>query len=295
LRRQDDVSAFLASFAAIEAASTDAPRPAQLSVQCEGHAKVAQPMAPVSLVGATLSAADVQAQCGTSSTCIVPAGVTVFMDSSVHVGALVVRGTWRWDDALQPGADQWLCAGYCAVEAGGLFNLTVHDAGHRAYVFITDNGASHSVLGPRGFGGVGSANIEVSGRPLTRSWSLLAESAAASASTLTLLHDPLEMGWRVGDRIMLAPTARGSAGVADATTITALSGAPANAVTLGTPLASAYSARFSAAAGAVVGLTAAAEVLNLQRNVRTAATPTRMLSSASTPTRLLSCAAACSA
>ena len=35
----------------------------------------------------------------------------------LNVGALLVRGTLVWDDTTQAGAaEQWLCAGYVAVE-----------------------------------------------------------------------------------------------------------------------------------------------------------------------------------
>ena len=85
-----------------------------------------------------------------------------------------------------------------------LFNITVHE--HRAWVYVKDNSAYHANLTVRAFGGVQST-IELSGRPLRRTWSLLAEPVSAGAQSISLLHDPLAMGWAVGDRIMIASTA----------------------------------------------------------------------------------------
>jgi len=47
------------------------------------------------------------------------------------------------------------------------------------------------------------------GRPLARTWSLLSAAAPAASARISLLHDVLAMGWRVRDRILIAPTTRG--------------------------------------------------------------------------------------
>ena len=263
---QADVAAYVAAFPQLEAAATDAVRPPALTAACEAQPTVAQPMATVTLVGTAspLGAVDVQTQCSASVACLVPANVSVLMDASVNVGALIVYGHLQWDDSVQTQPDQWLCAGYVAVEAGGTFNLTMSASDVRAWVFIKANGASHPALGPRGFGGVGMATVELNGPPMARTWSLLAAPAAASALTLTTVHDPRAMGWRVGDRIMLAPTTRGSSGSADAATITVLG---SNNITLSAPLTSSYQARFTAMGDAVVGVSEAAEVIHLTRTV----------------------------
>ena len=176
------------------------------------YSGVAAELPAVVLTAAQTTAAAAQAAC-TDAICVVPAGLTLTLDASLNVGALIVRGAVRWDDATQTAPQQWLCAGYVAVEPGGLFNLTVLNA--EAFVYIKDNSAYHPQLatqtcagggadgadgpcpplGARAFGGVGTT-IEVAGRPLRRTWSLLAKPAAVGSTSLSLLHDPQAMGWR---------------------------------------------------------------------------------------------------
>ena len=71
------------------------------------------------------------------------------------------------------------------------------------------------------------------------------------------------MGWRVGDRIVVAPTAGQARKDAHATTITGF--APGNVVLLGAPLLHELSWEFRAHEGTLALLTA--EVINLSRNV----------------------------
>jgi len=49
-------------------------------------------------------------------------------------------------------------------------------------------------------------SINIHGRPLGRTWSLLAANAPAGSASVRLAHDPIAMGWQVGDRIGIAPT-----------------------------------------------------------------------------------------
>ena len=56
--------------------------------------------------------------------------------------------------------------------------------------------------------GYGNSRLELHGRPLARTWTLLAETAGPGDTSLTLNHLPGEMGWRVGDRVGLATTSR---------------------------------------------------------------------------------------
>lgn len=80
---------------------------------------------------------------------------------------------------------------------------------------------------------------------------------------MTLMHDPAEMGWRTGDRILISPTQRsGSQGEAEAFTITSISG---NTIQLDSPPQQDFEATFKARNGLVT--TKSAEVINLSRNL----------------------------
>ena len=108
---------------------------------------------------------------------------------------------------------------------GGTFTLrqtAKSSLSKRAWLYLLDNGATHSILRSRAFGGYGNgARIEVEGAPLARTWSLLARPASTGDKKLALMHDPLAMGWANGDRIVAAPTRRGSSGTAEELTINA--------------------------------------------------------------------------
>jgi hypothetical protein len=89
----------------------------------------------------------------------------------------------------------------------------------RGFIYIKNNGAKHPTIYTRAFGSYNSGKINILGRKLTRTWSLLAEKAYFGMNTITLSHDPQKMGWRVGDRIVVAPTFKGSNGDAEEFTI----------------------------------------------------------------------------
>lgn len=180
-----------------------------------------------------VSASSVQDQCSTGNPniCIVPSGVKLLMTSSLVVDALVVQGHlfWRDVDQVQVG-DQWLCAGFVAMESEGRFIMNVQDAAKTSWIYIMDNGAIHPIGGSRYFGGVASHDdttsngpvVKIKGRTLSRTWSLLSAPFATGQSTLKLLHSPLRMGWQVGDRVGISSTAPSSAGTGQTFTITAL-------------------------------------------------------------------------
>ena len=44
------------------------------------------------------------------------------------------------------------------------------------------------------------ARIDIHGRKLQRTWTLLSKTVMAGETTLHLKHDPIAMGWQVGDR-----------------------------------------------------------------------------------------------
>ena len=246
------------------AESYSAPLPDALRAACGEKGNVGA-LVERSLPGATTTSAAAQSVCDAISLCVIPFGATLRMDGPLNVGALLVRGTLVWDDATQAGAaEQWLCAGYVAVEAAGTMMVSLPSSSHSAFLYLKNNGAVHGGgLGRRALGAVGGGRLELRGRALGRAWSLLAEAPAAGASQLALIHDPEQMGWRVGDRIVVAPTGREAREDAHPTTVTGF--APGNVVLLGAPLPRALSWEFRAHEGTLALLTA--EVINLSRNV----------------------------
>ena len=259
-----DYTDYAAVFSSMVGASHSESRPAALDAACAAQGTAASLVEVVlAATGGLVSTSSAQAQCDATTICVVPAGATLIMDGSLNVGALRVLGALVWTDSTQAASDQWLCAGFVAVEANAAFNMTVHSG--NAWLYIKDNGASHANLGTRSFGGI-SSEVRLAGRPLLRTWSLLASAVVAGSSSISLLHEPQAMGWRVGDRLMLAPTTRSSAGTADSASIASF-GPGANEVVLSAPLAASYDANFLAAGGAGHAAPLSAEVINLSRNL----------------------------
>ena len=85
----------------------------------------------------------------------------------------------------------------------------------QGYIYIKNNGLKEDALKTRVFGAYASGKIFVTGRYLARTWSLLANRAIYGLNYISLLHNPLEMGWQIGDRIVIAPTESLSTGDAE--------------------------------------------------------------------------------
>jgi len=75
----------------------------------------------------------------------------------------------------------------------------------KGYIYIKNNNLKHSKLSYRAFGSYSKGRITVVGRTLNRTWSLLAKKVARRVNLISLIHNPQEMGWSIGDRIILAP------------------------------------------------------------------------------------------
>ena len=225
-------STFLSVFADLIKDSFAAPLPDALKNACaeKGSHGLAGQLPEVLLTGAQVSASQAQAACGAASVCIVPPATTLAMDSSLNVAALVIKGKLEWTSATQAAAeDIFLCAGYVAVEDQGHFLLNLPR--QRAYIYLKDNGASHDALQVRGFGAIGSdATVELYGRPLARSWSLATRPIEQGDDALHLAHSPEDMGWQIGDRVVVAPMTKGSGGTSDSGFIKSF--APFNRVAL---------------------------------------------------------------
>lgn len=262
----DDYTSYAAAFDDLISASYTTPLPSALSAECAEKGAESTPTITVELTSPTdtIDASAAQLHCNSSVTCVVPANVLLRMDSNLRVGALVVRGSVRWDDTTQAVPEQWLCAGYVAFEDGSRFDMNLASSARRAFIYMQANGLSHGLLGERAFGGIRS-DLHVVGRTLRRTWSLLASPAESGASSIALLHDPREMGWQVGDRLMLAPTSSGSQGTADSAEIVGFGAR--NTVVLSAPLAASYAASFHPGSGPGHGRPLSAEVIHLSRNV----------------------------
>lgn len=63
----------------------------------------------------------------------------------------------------------------------------------QGYIYIKNNGLKDASIYTRVFGAYNAGKIRVSGRPLARTWSLLAEKALYGMTSISLLHKPEDM------------------------------------------------------------------------------------------------------
>jgi len=159
-----------------------------------------------------VSAFAVQSQCGADSICIIPEGIRLVMNGNLNVGALIVRGTLEWTPSTQSSEDQYLCGGYVVVENNGSFQMELNISNRQGWIYIKNNGAVHPKLRSRSFGTYKTRGsnenptMDIKGRELIRTWSLLSNTLQQGSSTMKLLHNPTIMGWKIGDRLGIAPT-----------------------------------------------------------------------------------------
>ena len=93
-------------------------------------------------------------------------------------------------------------------------NVGSSTSNKRGWIYLKDNGAIHPMGRSRFFGGVGDGEcvnsfgptVDITGRKMQRTWSLLAEPFLTNHESFKLLHSPIRMGWKVGDRIGISPT-----------------------------------------------------------------------------------------
>eukprot|EP00591_Stephanopyxis_turris_P017726 CAMPEP_0195538828 /NCGR_PEP_ID=MMETSP0794_2-20130614/49734_1 /TAXON_ID=515487 /ORGANISM="Stephanopyxis turris, Strain CCMP 815" /LENGTH=1792 /DNA_ID=CAMNT_0040672837 /DNA_START=109 /DNA_END=5487 /DNA_ORIENTATION=- len=287
---QGDENAYLANFDLIDAASyaaIDDPSgasslPSDLLAQCKKEnngvrvdSEINVDASPTDGSNIILSS-NLSSQCQSNSICTIPPGVTLRMDSSLNVGALVVRGSLEWNDITQQQYSSiYLCAGFVAVEEGGAFRMDLQDQGNRGWIYIKDDGAVHPVLRSRSFGGVGSNSIvEITGsRQLLRTWSLLSEPLRIGDRYMKLLHNPVYMGWKVGDRIAIAPTKSKSRGTGQEFRIVHVSDDNDGTITLSQAAQHDFDADFYPPPDPVnaghpkEAALKSAEVVNLERNI----------------------------
>jgi hypothetical protein len=207
---QDSQVDYLANFDAHIAASYAVADDSSLLDPCKqkGELILLSSTVVVSSSGPNITSEEVQNQCDSNEVCVIPAGLTLTMTNNLHVGALSIEGSLLWTDDTQSDQDEiYLRASYVVTETGGNFYMNLSSPSKQAWIYLKNNGATHSLLRTRVFGGIESS-VEVTGRPLQRTWSLLDKDQPLNVGDafLHLLHHPIQMGWRIGDRIGVAPT-----------------------------------------------------------------------------------------
>ncbi len=208
------------------------------------------------------------------------------MTTNLNVGALIIRGSLEWNDSTlhvpatntntnstSTPSSSFLCSGYIAVENNGSWNMNVKLNSHTAWIYIKDNGATHPTLRTRAFGAYASNSnesptIDIQGRELVRTWSLLSQPLQLGQTTMKLMHNPLLMKWNVGDRIGVATTRHRSQGTGATFTIQSIQND--GTITLSEPSPDTFDAEFIASPSS--GLKAkpalkSAEVVNLDRSI----------------------------
>jgi len=273
---QSDEKGFLDNYDSLiehsyHAVGDDTVAPRGLVNECGQHQGGA-PSHEVRVTGSTVSASQVQSQCGANSICVIPEGTTLNMDGNLNVGAMKIRGALQWTESTQGDTPVlYLCGGYIVVEKDGSFNMELLSHEKQGWIYIKNNGAEHPTMKTRAFAadatpsadndyhGRHDPRMTISGYPLTRTWSLLSQAIRAGATEMKLLHNPTDMGWKVGDRLGLAPTAHTSSGWGEAFKIAGI--ADDGTVTLDAAAEHGHGARFEGKA------LMSAEVVNLSRNI----------------------------
>jgi hypothetical protein len=248
--------------------------PQELLDQCKngGHINLIIEVSVTMSDGSDVISADsVQRQCGTDTICILPDGLKLQMDGNLNVGALIVRGNLLWNSSTQASTNQFLCGGFIVVEENGSFDMDLNES-KNSWIYIKNNGAEHPELQSRSFGtykprdSSDNPTMVISGRTdLKRTWSLLSEPLDSSAQRMVLLHDPRQMGWRVGDRLGIAPTdpmAKGSGQVVRIEEIK-----EDGTIAFKGDIKHSYRADFEASITAKIAALRSAEVINLTRNI----------------------------
>mmetsp|Transcript_20603 Transcript_20603/g.50593 ORF Transcript_20603/g.50593 Transcript_20603/m.50593 type:complete len:1472 (+) Transcript_20603:229-4644(+) len=208
--------------------------------------------------------------CGPNDICIIESGVTLIMDTSLILGALIIKGRLVWNDSSQSHQDQYLCAGYMVVEGNGRFELSLASPQQKAWIYLRNNGAIHPALRSRVLGSfAGGYNhnpyLEIQGRPMVRTWSLLSDSLPQGSATIKLLHNAHTMGWMVGDRIAIAPMESIAKGWGQEFTIAQIYSD--GSIRLDRPSDQTYDALFEVVGSVNHVSMKTPEVINLSRNV----------------------------
>ena len=63
----------------------------------------------------------------------------------------------------------------------------------KGYIYIKNNGMKDPSIYSRVLGSYNKGKIDIKGRPMARTWSLLAETVTYGMSSISLLHNPVDM------------------------------------------------------------------------------------------------------
>ena len=189
------------NFDSIQAASyavADGDLPLELDVCKNNHSPPTRNVTVQASSTGVVNSSSVSNQCGNDSVCIIPIGTTLEVDTGLNLGALIVRGTVEWNDGTQVQPSAFVCAGYVAVEGHGKWDMDVQTK--NAVVYIKDNGAVHHGLRSRAFGSYAEADsdypiIDITGREMVRTWSLLSNPIQSGDDKIDLMHNAHLMGW----------------------------------------------------------------------------------------------------
>ena len=138
----------------------------------------------------SITSEQVQKICSNNTICIIETGVIVTMNSNLNLAALIIKGSLNWNDQTQVSNDQWLCAGYVAVDKGEL-NMKLTQK--KGYIYIKNNNVKSDEISYRALGSYNKGKINIIGRTLNRTWSLLAKKIDTRVSSISLMHDPVQM------------------------------------------------------------------------------------------------------
>lgn len=273
---QEDDYLYMQTWNQIKQYSFQTPLPSQLTQTCKStgiNYIYSRTNLPVITLTGQFNASDFQNQCGTTNQCILTESSSLIMNGNLNVAALTVQGTIYWNDTTQAQPYQYLCAGFLVVEKNGAFRHSIRSISKTSYIYIKNNGATHPNLRTRVFGGynanstIYSPTIDINGRTLERTWSLLLKTVPAGTNVIQVVHNPVAMGWRVGDRILIAPTTRHSTGYAEYFYIKAFNLVDNSIILDGNATQQSFAANYQRNGTQPQVATMAAEVINLSRNI----------------------------
>jgi hypothetical protein len=256
----DEEDRYLSNFNNLMSASYKEPIPIEVTNYCanKGNAIITQNVT----ISADTTAQNIISQCNSNTRCIIKQGVTVSMNANLNVGVLEVYGTLLWTDSTQTQQEQYLCAGYILFNTYSIFSMSVTQK--KAYIYIKNNGVYDDRFGQRFLVADKPTSLDINGRFMRRTWSLLAKDFTTGGNSITLMHNANDMSWQVGDRIAIAPTAYRATGNAQYFFIKSING---NVI----QLASKIDLSLNAAANQnFTGNPASgvqSEVINLSRNI----------------------------
>lgn len=185
-----DEAAYMSSFDTLIKDSYSDKLPADLINTCKNKPTIQSSLQIKTITTSPITSAKVQESCNTNTICVIETGVVVTMSSNLNLAALIIKGSLNWNDQTQVSNDQWLCAGYVAVDKG---ELNMKLTKKKGYIYIKNNNVKSDEISYRALGSYNKGKINIIGRTLSRTWSLLAKKIDTRVSSISLMHDPVQM------------------------------------------------------------------------------------------------------